>query len=91
MAPPPASSATPSTLSQRSSSTATKTKIPSLRRCSGGNSSNRRRSAQQSITLNGTFVILQSQRKSVAGKSVSVQIYSGTEVDPGNKLILISM
>ncbi|KAJ1427870.1 PLAT/LH2 domain [Sesbania bispinosa] len=38
--------------------------------------------AGQQLTLKGMFVISQNQKKSIPGKLVSVQIYSGTEVDP---------
>lgn len=39
-------------------------------------------SAQQPLILKGLFVVVQNQRQSAPTKSVSVQIYSGTEVDP---------
>ncbi|RDX63857.1 Linoleate 9S-lipoxygenase 5, chloroplastic, partial [Mucuna pruriens] len=38
--------------------------------------------ASQQLTLKGKFVITHNQRKSIPGKLVSVQIYSGTDVDP---------
>lgn len=34
------------------------------------------------LTLKGKFVIVQNRGKTVPGKLVSVQVYSGTEVDP---------
>ncbi|KAG2381012.1 Linoleate 9S-lipoxygenase [Vigna angularis] len=38
--------------------------------------------ATQQLTLKGKFVILHNQSKSIPGKFISVQIYSGTDVDP---------
>lgn len=38
--------------------------------------------ATQQLTLKGKFVITHNQRKSIPGKLVCVQIYSGTDVDP---------
>lgn len=39
--------------------------------------------ATQQSTLKGKFVITHNHSKSISGKLISVQIYSGTEVDPG--------
>lgn len=39
--------------------------------------------ATQQLTLKGKFVIIHNQSKSIPGKFISVQIYSGTDVDPG--------
>jgi len=39
--------------------------------------------ATQQITLKGKFIITHNQSKSIPGKFISVQIYSGTDVDPG--------
>ena len=38
--------------------------------------------AGQQLTLKGKFLITQNRRKPIPGKLISVQIYSGTEVDP---------
>ncbi|XP_047176792.1 probable linoleate 9S-lipoxygenase 5 [Vigna umbellata] len=38
--------------------------------------------ATQQLTLKGKFVIIHNQSKSIPGKFISVQIYSGTDVDP---------
>ncbi|XP_058743456.1 linoleate 9S-lipoxygenase-like [Vicia villosa] len=38
--------------------------------------------AVQKLTLKGKFVITLNQKKTIPGKFISVQIYSGTEVDP---------
>ncbi|KAG4940706.1 hypothetical protein AAZX31_16G076100 [Glycine max] len=38
--------------------------------------------ATQQLTLKGKFVITHNHSKSIPGKLISVQIYSGTEVDP---------
>jgi len=42
--------------------------------------------ATQQLTLKGKFVITHNQSKSIPGKLISVQIYSGTDVDPGKHL-----
>lgn len=42
--------------------------------------------AVQQLTLKGKFVIILNQKKSIPAKFISVQIFSGTEVDP-SKLI----
>jgi len=39
--------------------------------------------ATQQLTLKGKFIITHNQSKSIPGKLISVQIYSGTDVDPG--------
>ncbi|KAL9303445.1 hypothetical protein ACSQ67_020708 [Phaseolus vulgaris] len=38
--------------------------------------------ATQQLTLKGKFIITHNQSKSIPGKLISVQIYSGTDVDP---------
>ena len=43
--------------------------------------------AVQKLTLKGKFVITLNQKKSIPGKFISVQIYSGTEVDPSKYIL----
>jgi hypothetical protein len=47
--------------------------------------------AVQKLTLKGKFVITLNQKKSIPGKFISVQIYSGTEVDPSKFISLTNM
>lgn len=45
--------------------------------------------ATQQLTLKGKFLITSSQKKSIPGKLISVQIYSGTEVDPSEYIFFL--